>query len=73
MYQSIAALQMLCAQRNVPCVVCCQIGKDRTGVIVALVMGVLDFTKDAIAEEYARSEVSREVQNYCNVLLKHPT
>jgi protein-tyrosine phosphatase len=43
----------LADQRNLPAVLFCAAGKDRTGVAVALVLGALGVDHEAVAAEYA--------------------
>ena len=43
---------------NVPVLIHCAHGKDRTGLIVALILSCLGVDDDVIAEDYAKSEVS---------------
>lgn len=51
-------LRLLLDKGNVPVLIHCAHGKDRTGVIVALILGCLEVDDDIIAEDYAKSEVS---------------
>lgn len=50
-------LRLLLDQSNVPVLIHCAHGKDRTGVIVALVLGCLEVDDDIIAKDYSKSEV----------------
>ncbi len=51
---SIAALfTTLAVPSNLPAVVFCAAGKDRTGVAIALVLGALDVEPSEIAKDYA--------------------
>jgi len=52
-----SALQLMSQPENLPCIVCCHAGKDRTGIISALVLAVCGYDKDKIADDYALSEV----------------
>ena len=47
----------------------CAHGKDRTGIVSAMVLGVLGKTKEEIAEDYARSEVTLTsyTSHFCTV------
>jgi protein-tyrosine phosphatase len=51
-----AAVRVLAAPGALPAVVYCSAGKDRTGLVVALVLGALGVSDDAIVADYARSE-----------------
>lgn len=53
----IAALKLLSKPENVPAMINCAHGKDRTGMISAMVLGCLGKSKEYIAYDYARSEV----------------
>ena len=53
----LAALRLLCLKERVPALVCCAYGKDRTGVLVALVLSCLGWEPDKIADDYALSQV----------------
>jgi protein-tyrosine phosphatase len=52
-----AALTAIADAESAPVLVHCHAGKDRTGVIIALVLRVAGVTVDAIADDYARSGV----------------
>lgn len=51
------AIRVIADGRNLPVLVHCAHGKDRTGVIIALVLGALGVEEDIIVEDYAKSEV----------------
>ena len=53
----VSALKLLSDPENIPAMLNCAHGKDRTGVVCALVLGCLGRSKEYIAEEYAKSEV----------------
>ncbi len=53
----ISALKILSDPNNLPAVLNCAHGKDRTGIVAALVLGCLGKPKEFIALEYAKSEV----------------
>jgi len=53
----IAALKLLRDPDNVPAMINCAHGKDRTGIIVALVLWCSGWSKDDIIADYAQSEV----------------
>ena len=50
------ALEVLGEPRDLPAVVYCAAGKDRTGVVVAIVLWLLGVEREAIAADYARSD-----------------
>lgn len=50
-------LRFLSDRKNLPALVHCAHGKDRTGIIVALVLGCLGVEDDKIVEDYVKSEV----------------
>jgi protein-tyrosine phosphatase len=52
------ALRVLAAPEALPAVFHCTAGKDRTGVLAALVLGQLGVPDEAIAEDYALTEES---------------
>jgi protein-tyrosine phosphatase len=50
-----AAVQALCAAGSVPALVHCSAGKDRTGIVIGLVLAVLGVPDEVIAADYALS------------------
>jgi protein-tyrosine phosphatase len=50
-----AAIRVLCAVDAFPALVHCSAGKDRTGVVVALLLAVLGVPDEVIAADYALS------------------
>ena len=52
----VRALTLLADAESAPAVVHCFAGKDRTGVLIALTLGLLGVADDAIADDYAISE-----------------
>ncbi len=50
-------MRLLLKDDNVPVLIHCAHGKDRTGVMVALILGCLDVDGETIAEDYSLSEV----------------
>ena len=53
----VATLRLLLEESNVPVLIHCAHGKDRTGVVVALILGCLEVEDKVIADDYAKSEV----------------
>jgi len=49
------AIRALCAADAVPALVHCSAGKDRTGIVIALVLAVLGVPDEVIAADYALS------------------
>ena len=56
-----SALKLMLDEANVPTLVCCSFGKDRTGIITALVLHCLGRSTDYICQDYAKSAVSIQV------------
>jgi protein-tyrosine phosphatase len=52
-----AAIGVLCADGALPGLVHCSAGKDRTGIVVALILAVLGVPDELIAADYALSSV----------------
>ena len=52
-------LRLLISEDNVPVLIHCAHGKDRTGVMIAVILGCLGVEDELIAQDYAQSEVSR--------------
>lgn len=55
-----AALKLLTDPANIPAMLNCAHGKDRTGIVSALVLACLGKSKEEIALDYARSEAELE-------------
>ena len=53
-------LQLILQEGKVPFVICCHAGKDRTGVISAILLSICGFDKETIAADFELSEVSCE-------------
>jgi protein-tyrosine phosphatase len=51
-----AALELLCDPASYPGVIYCAAGKDRTGVLVAIVLDLLGVPRDRIAADYTLSD-----------------
>lgn len=58
-----------------PCLIHCTAGKDRTGVLVALLLMLVDVPKDSIAQEYSLTDLGlAELKPlFMERLLKHPS
>ncbi len=54
------ALDVIAAGENAPVVFHCASGKDRTGLIAALVLALLDVPEDVIVADYALTELASE-------------
>ena len=54
------ALELLASRRRLPLVFHCSAGKDRTGVVAAVLLAVLGVDDDQIAEDYERSAVAMD-------------
>ena len=53
------ALRLLVDPSHVPAVVICAMGKDRTGVISALIGHICGRTKEQLVEDYAKTQVQQ--------------
>jgi protein-tyrosine phosphatase len=53
--QIAAAIAEVCGEDALPALVHCSAGKDRTGVVIALILAVLGVPDEVIAADYARS------------------
>lgn len=51
----VEALQLLATSDHLPALFHCAVGKDRTGVLAALVLTLLGVPEDEVADDYARS------------------
>ena len=60
-------LRLLVSEDNTPVLIHCAHGKDRTGVMIAVILGCLGVEEELIAQDYAQSEVSRYLFNLCHV------
>ncbi len=54
--QVVAAIEVLAGEDALPALVHCSAGKDRTGLVVGLLLSALGVPDDVVAEDYARSE-----------------
>ena len=64
-------LRQMLQPGNLPALVHCAHGKDRTGLMAAILLGCLDIEDDVIVEDYAKSEV-RASQDIVIVKLQSP-
>src|SRR5579884_1168464 len=55
-----AVLELLSEPSNLPAVFHCSVGKDRTGVLAAIVLGFLGVPDELIIEDYALSSAAME-------------
>ena len=58
LFPSHPVLRTLSNPENLPALVSCAHGKDRTGIVTAMILSILGKSDEYIAEEYAMSEVS---------------
>ena len=56
-------LRVVLDDKNIPVLIHCAHGKDRTGLIVAVILSCLGVDDDVIAEDYAKSEVNSVSQD----------
>jgi protein-tyrosine phosphatase len=54
--QVVAALELLAAPDALPALVHCSAGKDRTGLVVGVLLSALGVPDEVVAEDYARSD-----------------
>lgn len=59
-------MRLLLESNNVPVLVNCAHGKDRTGIIIALILGCLEVESEAIAQDYSLSEVRQPNYIQCS-------
>jgi protein-tyrosine phosphatase len=52
----VAAVEKLAEPDALPALVHCSLGKDRTGVVIAIVLSVLGVPDDVVAEDYRRTD-----------------
>ena len=56
---------LLSHEENLPVLIHCVYGKDRTGLLVALILDCIGVEREAIAMDYASSEVSYKLYRNC--------
>ena len=59
-----AALTLLCSEDNVPALIVCNLGKDRTGVLSAIVEALCEVPEEAIAHDYSLSKVCLNYKHF---------
>ncbi len=67
---------MICQPENVPVLVSCAAGKERTGLIAMLVMSVIGRTREEIVAEFVQSKVrffKLTVHMSCHTIIKRPS
>ena len=52
-----SVLRQVLLPTNRPSVICCSLGKDRTGILIALILSCLDVAEKDIVQDYAQSKV----------------
>ena len=58
------ALTLLCSEDNVPALIVCNLGKDRTGVLCAVIEALCEVPEDTIAHDYSLSKVCLSIYVY---------
>jgi protein tyrosine/serine phosphatase len=58
-------LRLLTVDAVYPAAICCSAGRDRTGLVVAVLLGILGVAGDEIVAEYALSKSDPEVMASC--------
>lgn len=61
-------LRLLISDDNTPVLIHCAHGKDRTGVVIAVILGCLGVEDELVAQDYAQSEVSAQVVIHVHVV-----
>ena len=64
-----SALTLLCSEDNVPALIVCNLGKDRTGVLCAIIEALCEVPEDTIAHDYSLSKVCLSTRYICLYLL----
>ena len=52
-----SALTLLCSEDNVPALIVCNLGKDRTGIVSAIIEALCQVPEETIAHDYSLSAV----------------
>ena len=63
-------LRLMLQDDNLPMLIHCAHGKDRTGLIIAILLGLLEVSEQDIATDYAESEVSTLLKTISIVFVK---
>lgn len=50
-------LKQMLRPGNLPCIICCHVGKDRTGIVSALLLSIMGHDIDTIVDDYNKTEV----------------
>ncbi|XP_076801073.1 uncharacterized protein LOC143445685 [Clavelina lepadiformis] len=58
------ALELISQPENFPCIICCHAGKDRTGIVSAILLSICGFDRETIVDDYARSEFGLPVTHH---------
>jgi len=71
------ALKQMLQPGNLPCVICCHVGKDRTGIMSALLLSICGYSVEKIADDYHKTEIGlpsnhKEFQIYSPHVRKAP-
>ena len=61
-----SALTLLCSEDNVPALIVCNLGKDRTGVLCSIVEALCEVSEEAIARDYSLSKVCWNYRHFLN-------
>lgn len=49
-------LKQMCVPGNLPCIICCHVGKDRTGIVSALLLSIMGHNVETIVNDYHKTE-----------------
>ena len=61
-----SALTLLCSEDNVPALIVCNLGKDRTGALSPIVEALCEVPEDTIAQDYSLSKVCWNYRHLLN-------
>jgi protein-tyrosine phosphatase len=64
------ALRIFARSENLPVVIHCSQGRDRTGIITALLLRALGTDADAVALDYADSDINLQVHHLADIVCK---
>jgi len=54
--QIACVLKQMCVPGNLPCIICCHVGKDRTGIVSALLLSIMGHDVDTVVNDYSMTE-----------------